>query len=225
MGKAILNRMLNVPKISSPTFDRFTVSVSSDATIHRLTKEFSASKSTVDFLRNENIRAAEAADAVILCFPLNQFRKVLSQDGRAGAVRDKLVISILAGVSRQEMEEALSHSYSGTKNEREEYNIIRVMPSLGVRAEESTSLMVEEAPPLPQHMRELAESIFRPIGRIHMTKPHLYEPLTVLSAVSHALMSVSIDAIIDSCVTEGIPREDALAVAASCWRGYATLLT
>lgn len=84
--------------------------------------------------------------------------------------------------------------------------------------------MVDEELPLPRHLQELTENIFKHIGPCHATPPHLFEPLTALAAVSHAMMSVAIDAIIDSSVAGGIPRDHALALASTSFRGYSTLL-
>lgn len=229
MGAVILRGLLRASKGPNAVCSRFTVSVSSDKTVRHLEDNFKMYSDRLHLVRNRNVEAARNADAVMMCFPPDQIHAVLREDGMADAVRGKLLVSILAGISRDNIVQALLGNNSSATNDEvqsqtEMMHVIRAMPSIGAQAEESATMIVEEKPQLPDKLQQLAMDIFKVIGRLHLVQPHLFAPLTAIAAASHALLSVSIDAFIDAGVSKGIPREQTLALVASCWRGYSTLM-
>ena len=178
------------------------------------------------------MRVADYSDVVMLAFPPDQTKTALGNEGWMWeALRGKLVISILAGITCADIENAaFEDSFEAMEQEEksresvERLHVVRVMPSLGARALESASLMVDEEPRLPEDMQRLAERIFGCVGQIHHCAPELFDELTAVNGVCHALMSVAIDAMTDGCVAKGIPRDHARVFAGMSWAGYAKLL-
>lgn len=148
MGSVIARSLLKVPEVSTPICSQLTVSVSSDASARRLETKFAEYKDKVNILCKKNVQAARDADVVLLCFPPSQVQNVLSEANMAKAVQDKLIVSILAGVSRNQIQEALNSSISeeaktsqgsegqGPAQAQAQAYMVRAMPSLGAQAED-----------------------------------------------------------------------------------------
>lgn len=225
MGKAILNGLLR--ETANPVVSQSTVSVTSPASVKKLQSDYTNHVSRVKILQNSNLKAVQESDNVLLAFPPNQLAAVLSEPGLAAEIRNKFIISILAGVSQESILSHISKNNSAKTDDNSSKStpfIVRAIPSMGAQTLESSTLLVDEEPILPDHLTKVAEGIFESIGAIHHTPAHLFNSLTALNGVVHALMAVSIDALADSCAANGIPRTDTLAVAGQCFRGYATLI-
>lgn len=221
MGKAILNGLIRDTSKSNPVITQSIVSVTNSTSAKKLQADYTSHTDRVKILHNANLQAVKETDSVLLAFPPNQLATVLSEPGLAATIRHKFIISILAGVSQESI---LSHIAKNDDTSTTNPYIVRAIPSMGAQALESSTLLVDEEPRLPEHLTHLSEFIFRTIGEIHHTPAHLFNSLTALNGVVHALMAVSIDALADSCAADGIPRADTLAVAGQCFRGYATLV-
>lgn len=220
MGKDILRILLNKAKTSSKApVAHFIATATRSETVRSLETEFSRDKARVKFLRNENVRAAEEADIILLSFPPDQTQNVLNQVGMRKAMQGKLIISILAGVAREAVCKPIS-DHGGC-----DAYVLRVMPSLGVKVSESANLVVDENPQIPQDLMKIAEEICKTIGTIHHCPSQIYDEMTGIAASSHALMSVVMDTIGNAAVAEGVSKDQAVILAASCLQGYASLLT
>lgn len=221
MGKAILKGLVRDIGKATPVITQSIVSVTSPASAKKLQADFTNNSDRVNILHNQNLQAIKDTDSVLLAFPPNQLANVLSEPGVAAAIRTKFIISVLAGVSQEAI---LTNIAQNDSSSTETPSIVRAIPSMGAQVFESSTLLVDEEPQLPDHLAQLAEAIFRTIGEIHHTPAHLFNSLTALNGVVHALMAVSIDALADSCAASGIPRAKTLEVAGQCFKGYATLI-
>src|SRR5690349_18412036 len=198
MGRAILKGFLRATQTPNPPVLQCEASVANIASAQRLQTEFESHKEWVKFVCNDNLQVARNADVVLLCFPPSQVQPILSEPGMGDAVQGKLIISILAGVARRQIEDQLYKSAAEKlKFEKRRANIIRVMPTLGAQAYESATLIVAEEPPLPSQLTELTERLFKHIGETYVTPSHLFDSLTALTAVCHGLMVVAVDALVD----------------------------
>lgn len=232
MSKAILKGLLRTPSTTptAPLISDFVVSVTSPSSVSKLEAELAGHADRVRILCNQNLQAVQEADAVLFGFPPDQLENVLSNPGVARAVESKFIVSILAGVSQRRIRDLLS-THGGRSRENDNSStsttptpIVRALPSMGAQALESSTLLVDEEPRLPAQLAALAHAIFSPIGAVHTIPASLFTPLTALNGVCHALLSVSFDAIADAAVASGVPRPDALSVAAQCFVGYARLV-
>lgn len=220
MGKAMLNGLLR--ESANPVITHTTVSVPTATSAKSLESSYAKHPDRVKILHASNLDAIRSSENVLLAFPPNQLASVLSEPGLATVLRSKFIISVLAGVSQEAILSNIAENDTSTSTAIP--SIVRAIPSMGAQTLESSTLLVVEDPPLPPHLLTLAENIFKSIGAIHHTPAHLFNRLTALNGVVHALMAVQIDALVDSCAAAGIPRKDTLAVAGQCFKGYATLV-
>jgi pyrroline-5-carboxylate reductase len=154
-----------------------------------------------------------ASDVLLLCTKPNDVAGALAAAAEKSAGQPKLVISIAAGVTLQALEDAAPDNF----------RIIRSMPNtpalvghgaagfcLGSRA---TS---EDA--------KAAESLLGAVGIAVQVPERLMDAVTGLSGSGPAYIYVVIDALADGGVRAGIPRADAVRLAAQTVLGSAAMV-
>ncbi|KIV87186.1 pyrroline-5-carboxylate reductase [Exophiala sideris] len=217
MGTALLSGILE--SIAGSQHDlRFAVTASSDASLERLRQKFASHKDRVDTITSDNVEAAHTSDVVILGFQPQQLGQILSNSTLVKALQEKLVISLLAGISSQQIAETIY----GRADSGEQDRISRVIPSIGAQINESMTLVAET--PLSSSDRDLVNWLFQQVGRTQDVPEELVNTVTAVSAACHALTVVAVDAIVDGSVAEGVPRQMALDVAAQCLRSSSSML-
>jgi pyrroline-5-carboxylate reductase len=225
MGKAILRGLLRKGETSALGKWRFEASVPNDVSAQQLQQDFRSFADRVRIRTNDNLQLAQNADIILLSFPPHQLESVFSEKGMGDAIADKLVISMLAGIGRADIEDQLSKS---TRNpacsNKWQRHIVRVMPSIGILACESATLVAVDDPSLPAQSMQLAREVFNQIGQTYTTPGHLFDSTMALMAVVHGLMSIAVDAFVDGGAVVGIPRDQALGVVGQCMRGYSSLV-
>jgi pyrroline-5-carboxylate reductase len=122
LGLAILKRLAYRPLgeyTSSPRVSRFTICVRSEATERKLRDEFRGRGDLV-VRRGDNVTAVRHADIVVLAVDPADVAGVLGQEGIAQALFDenKLLISVAAGWTREQIEMQLWGSASTTGGHR-----------------------------------------------------------------------------------------------------------
>jgi len=151
---------------------------------------------------------AEASDVVLLCVKPHQICELMRD-----LANDTLYVSIAAGVRLDALEK---HAPSGSR-------IIRVMPntpalvgrgasaySLGTSATEKDAASVE--------------SILGAVGTVSRVEEKLLDAVTGLSGSGPAFIYVVIEALADSGVLMGLPRDAALQLAAQTVSGAAEMV-
>lgn len=220
MGRIILTRLLQTTnsKSSSQIF-RFEATVSRSSSVKKLADEFARYKDRVHISHGGNVEAARQSDVVVLSFPPDQTDKVLGEPGLAQAVKGKLIINILAGITRPQIEAHVGGSQShGT-------HIVSAIPTIGAQVGESATLVAEdEGEPLPADVQNLVQGILHPLGRIIPVPSHLLDRTMAVSATTHGLMTILIDALIDGGAAAGVSRQQMLDVVGQSMRGYCALL-
>lgn len=217
MGTALLSGIIKATE-DSPHELRFSASVHSQESLEQLKQTFSAHKDRVDHISTDNVQAARSADVVILAFPPRQLPEILNSCNLAEVIQGKLIVSIIAGVTTEELNRMLRGSSQSTQFGR----ISRVIPTIGAQINESMSLIADTALSLPD--RDLVTWLFRQVGQTQFMPEKLINTVTAVGAACHALTVVAVDAIVDGSVAEGVPRPQALEVAAQCLRSSSTLL-
>lgn len=107
-----------------------------------------------------------------------------------------LVVSILAGVTIADVEEALAFKGS----------VVRAMPNIAATVGAAATAMCHNAICGEMH-RQLAERIFGAIGEADWTKESLLDAVTGLSGSGPAYLYMIIEALTDGGVKMGIPRQ------------------
>jgi pyrroline-5-carboxylate reductase len=188
-------------------------------------------------LKAEQITAADPAAAALEHFvreiagakPLQSNRQVVEQSGiivlavkpqqfaaattdLAGAISDKLVISILAGVRLAKLAEAMPSA-----------RLVRVMPNTPALVGQSASAYAL-GPNATAADGKLVAGLLGAIGRAFQVDEKLLDAVTGLSGSGPAFVYVAIEALADGGVRMGLPREIALALAAQTAKGAAEMV-
>ncbi|MCJ1379461.1 delta 1-pyrroline-5-carboxylate reductase [Xylographa soralifera] len=208
---------------------RFIACVTSPTSARRIEKALSALTDDLTILQNDNLRGVREADVVLLgCKPYN-LKPVLAEPGMREALRGKLLISILAGVPVSQIEKTLypKELYPKTDVELESEQrctIVRVLPNTASVLRESMTVIATSTPPLPQHLDSLVTWMFTRIGQVRHINPALMDVCTALCGSGPAFFSLFMEAIADGAVAMGLPRKEALYMAAQTMKGTAAMI-
>ncbi|MCX9013562.1 MAG: pyrroline-5-carboxylate reductase [Candidatus Methanoperedens sp.] len=159
----------------------------------------------------DNCDAVEKSDIIIIAVKPNIVPVVLEEI--KDSVKNRLVISIAAGVSLETYENALP---SGTK-------VVRVMPNIAATVKEAissiclgTAVSTEDA--------GVATSLFNAIGKTVILPEHLMDAVTGLSGSGPAYVFMIIEALADGGVHEGLDRKTSRLLAAQTVLGAAKMV-
>src|ERR1700759_1434613 len=169
---------------------------------------------------NENVKAVEEADVIILGCKPQMFREILTVSGMKEAVAGKLLISILAGVSVDQIESTLY----GSSLPSNACRIVRAMPNTASFVRESMTVIATSTPPLQPEWNTLVTWIFSRIGRVVHLPPSAMAASTALCGSGPAFAALVLEALADGGVAMGLPRAEAQLMAAQVMMGTAGLV-
>ncbi|KAF4259242.1 hypothetical protein KXV27_002838 [Aspergillus fumigatus] len=226
MGSAILSGLLDATRRTtdsngspSAKISRFIVSTKSAASAHRLGEEFQADKDRVDIRHSDNLLAMQEADIVLLACKPYLAEEVLGELGVREALAGKLVISIMAGKSPEDIEKYIYRDTPADDAESKAI-IVRAMPNVAARLRQSMTI-IEINNNLSHDIADTLTWIFELIGKVKFLAADLFDIGTMLVGSSIAVLTVPLDGILDGCVAEGLRRADALEMAAQNLIGMA----
>lgn len=204
MGSAILQGLLQQQPAQDAPKLQYSVHVRSDSSLNRLKQDFSAQSKTIRFTcGNDQLIEAADADIILLGFVPGDLNTVLGTNDLAAHLKGKVVISMLAGISTDELLEALqTNSHSGSMTS--EFNVARIIPTLSAKIGESVTLVAE--PPTPSAASSVVDAIFSRIGSVHHMPERLMDTATAIGAAVHALAIVAVDTATDASVADGTPN-------------------
>ncbi|MGB7417260.1 MAG: pyrroline-5-carboxylate reductase [Thermosynechococcaceae cyanobacterium] len=154
-------------------------------------------------------QSALAAEVILLAIKPQVFTN-LTQQLQFGS--SALVISILAGVTLAQLEDA----FAGQP-------IIRAMPNTPATVGAGmTALAVGSAS--QDHHLELAQQLFEAVGKVVVVPDSMMDAVTGLSGSGPAYVAIAIEALTDGGVAAGLPRAIAAQLALQTVQGTATLL-
>jgi pyrroline-5-carboxylate reductase len=171
------------------------------------------------------VETVQQADAVLLAFPPEETKTILSSPGMKEAAQGKVIISMLARIPRAEISRLLeSPQDGGGISDTECVQIVRAMPSIGTAAHESATFIASVGGPAEDKAMDLTRWIFSSVGKVFYVSDEHFDTITGMCAFSNALITTSIQAIAQRTSAEGVPVEQALAVSAQCIRGSLALI-
>ncbi|KAL9131401.1 MAG: hypothetical protein Q9217_000669 [Psora testacea] len=216
-------------ELPSRTPTNFLACVTRAASANRIKTELSHLTCSLSVLQNENLRGVNEADIVLLaCKPYN-LSDVLHEKGMREALRGKLLISILAGVTVSQIEDTIygpdrSKTLSADPAENDRCRIVRVIPNTAALIRESMTVIATPDPALPTPLHSLVTWIFTRIGRVVTLPPNHMDACTALCGSGPATFALVLEAIADGAVAMGLPRAEAQLMAAQTMRGAAGLV-
>jgi pyrroline-5-carboxylate reductase len=174
---------------------------------------------------NDNVKAVEEADIVLLGCKPQMFREILSQDGMREALANKLLITILAGVTGDMIEQLLYGTTSASGQlPADACRVIRAMPNTASLVRESMTVIANPSPPLPPEWMNFVTWTFSRIGRVVHLPPSAMDASTALCGSGPAFMALVLEALADGGVAMGLPRAEAQLMAAQVMMGTAGLV-
>jgi pyrroline-5-carboxylate reductase len=199
----------------------FIACVKSEASVQRVQKALSQcnSNTKVEVTCGDNVSAVEKADIIILGCKPYMVKDILTQGGMRQALTGKLLLSICAGLTKDDIATILSiEAWSNP------CTIVRTMPSTASLVRQSMTVIGISDPPLPDQTKDLITWIFKQIGDVVYLPPHLMDVSTALCGSGPAFFALVLEAATDGAVAMGVPRADAQRMAAQTMRGTADLV-
>jgi pyrroline-5-carboxylate reductase len=195
---------------------RFIACVNRIESVRRLKKTFNAMgelAEQVEVVAGENVRSVKESDIILLCCKPQLAASILQDEGMAAALENKLLISILAGVTIAQLRTFVP---SSTK-------VIRAMPNTPCKIREGMTV-VSTIPPKDELDREIILAIFSSIGRCRFLDEKHFDACTALSGSGPAFACIVLEAMADGGVMMGLPRQEALELAAQTLQGAARMV-
>ncbi|KAG8709437.1 delta 1-pyrroline-5-carboxylate reductase [Ceratobasidium sp. 395] len=178
----------------------------------------------VEILWGENLRAVQESDVVLLCCKPQMAGSILSAPGMSAALENKLLISILAGVTIAQLVDLVPASS----------RVLRAMPNTPCLIREGmtvvSSIPSSSSPNPSAYERQLeldraiVLAIFSSIGRCRFLDEKHFDACTAVSASGPAFACIVLEAMADGGVMMGLPRTEALELAAQMLQGTARMV-
>lgn len=203
MGEAILSRLSNVLEKS--------VSI--------MVSEFDAKRR--DYIQSkykiivevDNNEIVKFADVIILAVKPKDIEGVLKNEVCCGSSKNKLLISIAAGVTTEYIENIVG----------KDIPVIRVMPNMAATIGESVSCISAGRAATPEDMK-LAKEIFLTVGEAVEVDEKLFDTVTAISGSGPAYFFYMIEALIEVGCLEGLKEDVARRLVFKTALGSAKLL-
>lgn len=161
---------------------------------------------------SDNLELAARADIIILAVK-PQDAKVVLEELCPRMDESKLLISLAAGITIQHV-----CSFLGT-----EARLIRAMPNMAAIVLESATALTRGGSASEQDV-DTARELFDSLGRTVVLQEALMDAVTGLSGSGPAYVALFVEALADGGVRMGLPRQEALDLAAQTVLGTARLL-
>jgi pyrroline-5-carboxylate reductase len=224
MGTSILKGLLREsPEAKDGLKLSYTACVRSDASLDRLRKALGEGANTVHCQMADFTEAARKADIVMLGVPPGELVSISKTPGLAEAVKGKLIVSLLAGVSCAQMAAAFVGEVEDGKQEDYESNVAQVIPTIAAQVGDSVTL-IAESKTLRREQQELCTTLFKRIGTVQHIPEDLMNEATATGVVCQVIAILAVDAAVDASVAKGLPRAAALSLAANSLRSAAGIL-
>lgn len=204
---------------------QFNACVRSSRTASRIKSELSSYTSTLPLTvyENDNNAACAAADVVLLACKPFLVAQVLSAPGIREALEGKLIVSILAGVTEDQIEQLLYPDLSHDQA-RSKLTVVRTMPNTCSKVRESMTVIATPTPPIAPEQSCLVRWMMNCIGAVVELPAANIDACTALCGSGPAFVALIMEALADGGVAMGIPRQEANFMAAQMVRGTTGLV-
>ncbi|KAH0045701.1 hypothetical protein KCU78_g187, partial [Aureobasidium melanogenum] len=226
LGTPILSTLVNAEPVENDDMQitRFIACARSEGSQRRLEQHFTRLNDKVTICRNDNVRAVSESHIVILAVDPSAVQRVLTEAGLREALKDKLLISVAAGWTRQKLETTLYGDICTDGNMEGRTCIVRTLPNIAAQVSQSLTAIEISKPSPPASYMRITESIFQKIGKTVQIEPKLMDATTALGGSTPAFFAVICDALIDAAVAVGVPRSTAHIMTFQAMQGTAALL-
>lgn len=157
-----------------------------------------------------NAGVMDRADTVLLCVKPQTFPRMLAD---LGAARDRLLVSIAAGIRIEAIETAINHRH----------RVVRVMPNTPALVGRGASAYALGGS-ATEADAALTDRLMGAVGHVVRVEESLLDAVTAVSGSGPAYVFLMIEALVGGGVEQGLDEETALALAAHTVAGAAELL-
>lgn len=197
---------------------RFIACVKREESAKRLRETFRSlaggGGEAVEVIVGQNTAAVQQSDVVLLCCKPQAARLILKESGIKEALAEKLLISILAGVTITQLSDWVLPSTT----------VIRAMPNTPCRIREGMTVVSNLPPSDAEGLnKEIVLKVFSSIGRCRFLEERHFDACTALSGSGPAFACIFLEAMADGGVMMGLPRAEALELAAQTLQGTARM--
>lgn len=227
MGTAVLAGILaNRNTAAQAPVTKYIACVQSPSSAARLTAQFQSHLDHLTILQNDNLKAFQAADVILLACKPDMASSILRESGMLAALEGKFLISILAGSAPAKLAQLIYGDVALSLQREPERRcvIARATPNMAASLGSSMTLIEAAWPPLPQELSDMAAWIFRQVGEVRYVEPSVFDCGSTLAGAGIAFMTIAVDGLLDGAVAEGIKRAEAKEMLAQMLRGMADLL-
>lgn len=172
------------------------------------------------------VEIMQEADVVVLGFKPFMAEDVLSVRGVKQALAGKLVISLLAGQTPQNLRRIIREGSSEQEltSTAQEPVVVKAIPNMGAQYRQSMTIIETPEQDVPARMTEIVDWIFEQVGWVKYLPSSQMDLGSVLVGAALAAMTVPIEGILDGCVAEGLKRPDAMEMVLRGIRGLSAAL-
>ncbi|KAI1027685.1 hypothetical protein LB504_011686 [Fusarium proliferatum] len=194
-----------IKNINAYSIKRMITTVGTEESKVRVEKELSEHSSKLEvLLAKDNVRAVEKADVVILAFKPVKRQEVFAAPGIKEALRGKLIISIMAGVSIKEINR-LSHQ----QEDPTPVQAVRAMPNMAAKIRQAVTLYTVNEASFSDENIHLTAWAFSQVGETHQIAESNFDISAVLVGCAGSLLLLAVDGLLDAAVAEGVKRPEA----------------
>jgi len=197
-----------------PLPKKYIATVGRDSTAKRLSSTFSeAGHSNVEVFQQRNVEAVRRSDIVLLCTKPQRVSEFMSEPGMKEALENKILVSIAAGTTINTIQKVVPPS---TK-------VVRAMPNTPCRIREGMTV-ISDVKWLTHLERDLIATIFSAVGKCNFLDEKYFDAATALAGSGPAFVTLFLEAMTDGGVMMGLPRAEALELAAQTMQGAARMV-
>ena len=160
----------------------------------------------------DNKEVAKQADVLFLAVKPNMYKKVVD-DIKSEITREKLIITIAAGITIENMEYWIG----------EGYKIVRTMPNTPALVGQGMAAICANSKVSEEELKYVVD-IFSSFGQCVELEEKYFHAVTALSGSSPAYVFMFIEAMADAAVALGIPRAKAYVMASQSVLGSAKMV-
>lgn len=184
--------------------------------------------SSVKVVWGHNLPSVQQSEVILLACKPSMVEEILKEPGMTRALHGKLLISICAGVTVEQIERHL-HGAVPDRDPDEDgrCRIVRALPNAASLIRESMTVIADDAnpnAPMPPATMQLVTWIFRRIGDVVFLPTSAMNASTALCGSGPAFFALVLEAAIDGAVAMGLPRAEAQRMAAQTMKGAAGLV-
>lgn len=177
----------------------------------------------VDVKVRANVEGIRKAGIVVLAVQPHLLRQLFQEPGVVAALQGKLVVSVMAGVTVQDIKAGLTESTASlTAAEKRDPLIVRVMPNINCFVRQSTTVI--ERGSVEEDVLRIVSHLFECVGKVFFTEPSTMDACTALCGSSPAFFTVVLEALVDGAISTGLEADEALQMAAHAMMGTASLV-